>query len=70
MLPKIASDKENGWACLAAQFSKSVGKQTSVPQMKKKKLLINMKSAVKKRCQRNWKQSNKIVVMALERQHL
>jgi len=47
MLPKIASDKENGWACIAAQFSKSVGKQTSVPQMKKK-LLNNMKSAVKK----------------------
>ena len=35
MLPKIASDKENAWACFAAQFSKSVGKQTSVPQMKK-----------------------------------
>ena len=70
MLPKIASDKENGWACLAAQFSKSVGKQTSVPQMKK--LLNDMKSAVKKKktCQRNWKQSNKIVVMAFERQHL
>ena len=69
MLPKIALDKENGWACLAAQFSKSVGKQTSVPQMKIK-LLNNMKSAVKKLCQFNWKQSNKIVVMAIERQHL
>jgi hypothetical protein len=35
MLPKIAPDKENAWACLAAQFSKNVGKRTSVPQMKK-----------------------------------
>ena len=47
MLPKIASNKQNAWACLAAQFSKSVGKQTSVPQIKKKKPLNNMKSAVK-----------------------
>ena len=35
MLTKIALDKENAWACLAAQFSKSIGKQTSVLQMKK-----------------------------------
>ena len=46
MLPKIALDGENSWACLATQFSKSIGKQTSVPQMKI--LLNNMKSAVKK----------------------
>ena len=55
MLPKIASDKENGWACLAAQFSESVGKQTSVPQMGKKRrkktnkqLLNNMKQLIDK----------------------
>jgi len=70
MLPKIASDKENGWACLAAQFSKSVGKQTSVPQMTKKTFKQYETSCQKRRCQRNWKQSNKIVAMALERQHL
>ena len=35
MLPKIASDKEKARACLAAQFLKNIGKQTSVAQMKK-----------------------------------
>ena len=45
MLQKFASNKENAWACLAAQFSKSVGKQTSVPHMKN--LLNDMKSILK-----------------------
>ena len=35
-LPKIALDKEKAWASLAMQFSKKVGKQTSLAQMEKK----------------------------------
>ncbi|KAK9871751.1 hypothetical protein WA026_014205 [Henosepilachna vigintioctopunctata] len=47
MLPKVASAKEKAWGCLTDQFSKNVGKQTSVGQLKK--LLNNMKTAVKKK---------------------
>lgn len=47
MVPKIASAKEKAWACLAKQFSEKIGKETNVAQLKK--LLNNMKTAVKKK---------------------
>lgn len=47
MLPKISSAKEKAWACLAEQYSKNVGKPFSILQMKK--LLNNMKTALKKK---------------------
>lgn len=47
MITKIVSIKENAWVCLAEQFSKNIGKETNVAQLKK--LLNNMKSAVKKK---------------------
>ncbi|KAG8272857.1 hypothetical protein J6590_033512 [Homalodisca vitripennis] len=64
MLPKVASAKEMAWGCLADQFSKNVGKQTSVGQLKK--LLNNMKTAVKKKTDVNATGNKPITLLSWE----
>lgn len=64
MLPKVASAKEKAWDCLADQFSKNVGKQTSVGQLKK--LLSNMKTAVKKKTDVNATGNKRIILLSWE----
>lgn len=64
MLPKVASAKEKAWGCLADQFSKNVGKQTSVGQLKK--LLNNMKTAVKKKTDVNATGNKPITLLSWE----
>lgn len=64
MLPNVASAKDKAWGCLADQFSKNVGKQTSVGQLKK--LLNNMKSAVKKKTDVNATGNKPITLLSWE----
>lgn len=68
MLPKVASAKEKAWGCLADQFSKNVGKQTSVGQLKK--LLNNMKTAVKKKTDVNATGNKPITLLSWEEDFL
>lgn len=64
MLPKVASAKEKAWGCLADQFSKNVGKQTSVGHLKK--LLNNMKTPVKKKTDDNATGNKPITLLSWE----
>lgn len=64
MLPKVASSKEKAWGCLADQFSKNVGKQTTVGQLKK--LLNNMKTTVKKKTDVNATGNKPITLLSWE----